>query len=265
VEPDLGSYNLDVSQLESKITARTKAILVVHLYGRVCWSEELNGIAERNNLLIIEDNAQAIGASWKGRKTGTLGHAAGYSFYPGKNLGALGDSGAVTTADGELAEVIRALGNYGSRVKYVNEYDGFNSRMDEIQAAFLSVKLKYIDDENRKRRQIADYYSKNIDHPTIVLPASREDAVKDDLGHAWHLYVIRSEKRDEIMKHLEKRGIQTIIHYPVPPHRQKGLQAHGFGTYELTEKIHREVFSLPMSPVMTQLQIETVVQALREF
>ena len=231
VEPDINTYNLDISLIEKNITPSTKAIMVVHLYGQVCWSKELEAIAKKYNLKIIEDNAQAIGADYppqsdsltlsetitKPRKTGGLGDAAGFSFYPGKNLGALGDAGAVTTNDDTLAEVVRALGNYGSKQKYVNEYKGLNSRLDELQAAILDVKLKYLDAENQCRREIAQYYCENIKNEKLVLPSYSPFR---GLGgnHVWHLFVIRTTYRDELQQYLTDNGVQTLIHYPIPPH-----------------------------------------------
>ena len=259
-EPDLETFNLDISKLESKATSRTKAIMIVHLYGRVCWSEELESFAKKYNLKIIEDNAQAIGASWNGIKTGNLGDAAGFSFYPGKNLGALGDSGAVTTKDSDLAKTIRAIANYGSQEKYVNEYQGLNSRLDEIQAAFLSIKLNYIDKENKRRQEIADYYISNIKDDKIILPS------KGNYNeHVWHLFVIRSEKRDSLKKYLEENGVQTLIHYPIPPHKQKCYPGLNQLSFPITEKIHEEVLSLPISPVLTDEEIKRVVDILNLF
>ncbi len=259
-EPDLETFNLDISKLESKVTSRTKAIMIVHLYGRVCWSEELESFAKKYNLKIIEDNAQAIGASWNGIKTGNLGDAAGFSFYPGKNLGALGDSGAVTTKDSDLAKTIRAIANYGSQEKYVNEYQGLNSRLDEIQAAFLSIKLNYIDKENKRRQEIADYYISNIKDDKIILPS------KGNYNeHVWHLFVIRSEKRDSLKKYLEENGVQTLIHYPIPPHKQKCYPGLNQLSFPITEKIHEEVLSLPISPVLTDEEIKRVVDILNLF
>jgi dTDP-4-amino-4,6-dideoxygalactose transaminase len=266
VEPDISTYNLDISLVEKHITERTRAIMVVHLYGRVCWSEELTAIAGKNNLKIIEDNAQAIGAVWNGHKSGTLGDAAGLSFYPGKNLGALGDAGAVVTNDDQLADVVRALGNYGSRVKYKNDYQGLNSRLDELQAAFLEVKLKYLDAENTHRRKIARYYIENISNE-IILPefnrgAGYNDPVltaEDDLSHVWHLFVIRSGYREHLQQALNESGIQTLIHYPVPPHQQKAYSQWNDLSLPVTEKIHREVLSLPISPVLTAEDADRVV------
>lgn len=259
-EPDLETFNLDISKLESKITSRTKAIMVVHLYGRVCWSDELESLAKKYNLKIIEDNAQAIGASWNGIKTGNLGDASGFSFYPGKNLGALGDSGAVTTKDFDLAKTIRAIANYGSQEKYVNQYQGLNSRLDELQAAFLSVKLNYIDKENKRRQEIADYYISNIKNNKIILPSKGNSH-----EHVWHLFVIRSEKRYDLKKYLEENGVQTLIHYPIPPHKQKCYPGLNQLSFPITEKIHEEVLSLPISPVLIDEEIERVVDILNLF
>jgi len=259
-EPDLETFNLDISKLESKVTSRTKAIMIVHLYGRVCWSEELEIFAKKYNLKIIEDNAQAIGASWNGIKTGNLGDAAGFSFYPGKNLGALGDSGAVTTKDSDLAKTIRAIANYGSQEKYVNEYQGLNSRLDEMQAAFLNVKLNYIDKENKLRQEIADYYISNIKNDKIILPSKGNHN-----EHVWHLFVIRSEKRDNLKKYLDENGVQTLIHYPIPPHKQKCYPDLNQLSFPITEKIHEEVLSLPISPVLTKEEIKRVVDILNLF
>lgn len=266
VEPDSTTYNLDISLVERHLTSRTRAIMVVHLYGRVCWSEELTRLAEKHGLKIIEDNAQAIGAAWHGRKTGALGDAAGFSFYPGKNLGALGDSGAVTTNDQELAEVVRALGNYGSRVKYYNDFKGLNSRLDEIQAAFLDVKLKYIDAENQRRREIARYYNEHISSPGMVLPATdAETPFVDYQEHVWHLYVIRSSRRDALVRHLQDNGIQVLIHYPVPPHQQRAYQELGAQSLALTEALSREVLSLPVSPVMEDHEVREVCACINSF
>jgi dTDP-4-amino-4,6-dideoxygalactose transaminase len=265
VEPDNKTFNLDISLVEQAITHKTKAIMVVHLYGRTCWSEELETIAKKHNLKIIEDNAQAVGASpptplqkERGVRTGNLGNAAGNSFYPGKNLGALGDSGAVTTNDDELAVAVRALANYGSQEKYVNKYQGLNSRMDEIQAAFLSVKLKYLDAENEIRRKIADYYLKNIKNEQIILPIPtlrRE-------SHVQHLFVIRTKQRDKLQAYLNENGIQTLIHYPIPPHKQACYKEWNSLSFPITEKIHDEVLSLPISPVMKKDEIEKIVKIL---
>ena len=260
VEPDLDSYNLDLNQIEDKITSKTKAIMVVHLYGRACWSEDLEFLAKKYNLKLIEDNAQAIGARWKTIRTGNLGDAAGFSFYPGKNLGALGDSGAVTTKDVELAKAIRTLANYGSSQKYVNQYQGLNSRMDEIQAAFLNVKLRYVDSETLRRQEIANYYIDKIKNDKIILPSVGE--VEE---HVWHLFVIRTSKRNELQIYLQENGIQTLIHYPTPPHLQECYVDFNNFAFPITEQIHNEVISLPISPVMSNEEVEKVVLFLNKY
>ncbi len=255
VEPDEKTLNLDISKIVSCMTSRTKAILVVHLYGRVCWSEDLEIIAKRFNLKIVEDNAQAIGASWKGIKTGSLGDAAGFSFYPGKNLGALGDAGAVSTNDYELSETIRALANYGSHIKYENKYQGYNSRLDEIQAAFLSVKLKYLDKENTYRRFVAQEYVIKIFNSEIELPQIPDDPNE----HVWHLFVIRSTKRDYVQETFRLNNIQTLIHYPIPPHKQEAYKKYNKLFFPITERIHSEVISLPISSIISDDEIEKIV------
>ena len=269
VEPDIQTYNLDISLIEQHITPKTKAIMVVHLYGRACWSEQLEAIAKKYNLKIIEDNAQAVGAychcglapQSPAKRTGSLGDAAGNSFYPGKNLGALGDSGAVTTNNDELAEVIRAIANYGSAVKYVNKYQGLNSRMDEIQAAFLSVKLKYLDAENEIRRKIADYYLKNIKNEKIVLPLLPENLQ----SHVHHLFVIRTKERDKLQTYLAKNDIQTLIHYPIPPHKQECYKEWNCLLFPITEQIHNEILSLPMSAVLSAYELENIINKINNF
>jgi len=267
VEPDESTFNLNIDLIESHITSRTKAILIVHLYGQVCWNETLVALAANYNLKIIEDNAQAIGANWNGNKTGNLGDAAGFSFYPGKNLGALGDAGAVTTNDTELASKVRALGNYGSTKKYVNEFQGLNSRLDEIQAAFLEVKLKYIDAENQYRRQLAAKYLEGIKNPKIKLPfASNTDfTTLNNPEHVWHLFVIRCIERDKLQDYLNQNGVQTIIHYPIPPNKQAAYEEMNEMNFPKTNIIHDEVLSLPISPVMTEAEVEKVINLLNEF
>jgi dTDP-4-amino-4,6-dideoxygalactose transaminase len=264
VEPDINTFNLDSNLIEQHITERTRAIMVVHLYGMVCWSDELESIAKKYKLKIIEDNAQAIGAKWKGKRTGALGDAAGFSFYPGKNLGALGDSGAVTTNDLQLANLIRALANYGSNEKYYNEYQGLNSRMDEIQAAFLSIKLNYIDAENQTRCNIASFYCQNINHPDIILPVSPTYQVESE-EHVFHLFVIRTQNREKLQKYLLSNGIQTMIHYPIPPHKQKAYPDFRNLMLPITEKIHTEVLSLPISPVLTEIEINKITHCINAF
>ena len=267
VEPSDSSFNLNIDLIEKNITDKTKAIMVVHLYGQVCWSESLVALAKKYNLKIIEDNAQAIGAQWHGIKTGALGDAAGFSFYPGKNLGALGDAGAITTNDPELAEMVRALGNYGSRKKYVNEFQGLNSRLDEMQAAFLEVKLKYIDKENQYRRQLASLYLNGIKNEQVVLPVPNNASFdfENNQEHVWHLFVIRHSQRAKLQQYLEQKGIQTLIHYPIPPNKQKAYKELNSIDYPITNVIHEEVLTLPLSPVMTMQEAETVIHAINSF
>jgi len=261
VEPNIDTYNIDISKIEEKITPKTKAIFIVHLQGRVVFSEELKNLATKHDLKIIEDNAQAIGAEWNGIKTGNLGDAAGFSFYPGKNLGALGDSGAVTTNDNELASVIRAHANYGSNEKYVNIYKGLNSRLDEIQAAVLDIKLKYIDEENSQRRKIATRYISEIKNSKIILPENPEN----ENEHVWHVFVIRTAERAALQDHLTNNEIQSLIHYPIPPHKQKAYEEWKNLSFPITEKIHEEVLSLPISPVMSDDEISKVIDVLNKF
>ena len=262
VEPDSQTYNLNPLLIEQAITLKTKAILPVHLYGQLVDMPAIMDIAKRHNLLVIEDSAQAHGASMNGKKAGNWGHASGFSSYPGKNLGALGDAGAITTNDDELAQTIRALGNYGSHKKYENLYQGTNSRLDEMQAAVLRVKLRHLESEIARRRKVATAYIKGINNPTVVLPHQTNEA------HVWHVFVIRCEQREALQAHLAAQGIQTLIHYPVPPHQQqayKNNQAWSNLSYPITESIHNEVLSLPISPVMTDEQVDKVVAACNRF
>ena len=261
VEPSIDTYNIDIDKIEEAITSRTRAIMIVHLYGRVVWSEKLQEMAQKYNLKIIEDNAQAIGAMWKDIHSGNLGDAAGFSFYPGKNLGALGDSGAVTTKDPEVARIVRAVANYGSEKKYVNTYMGLNSRMDEIQAAFLNVKIKHVLQENACRREIANYYCSHIKNSKVILP---EQPV-DPMEHVYHIFAVRTADRDALQSYLAENGIQTLIHYPLPPHKQICYKDWNNRSYPITEKIHREVLSLPMSAVMTEDEVKTVVEIINKF
>lgn len=261
VEPDINTYNIDFSKIEEKISERTKAIMIVHLYGQVCWSEKLSELAIKYNLKIIEDNAQAIGAEWKGIKSGNLGDAAGFSFYPGKNLGALGDAGAVTCKEIELSNCIRAIANYGSHQKYVNKYQGVNSRLDEIQASVLDVKLKYIDNENKFRREVANKYISNINNEKLILPKSPID----ELEHVWHLFVVRTSERDVFQKYLLDNNIQTLIHYPTPPHKQEAYNVFSQMSFPITENIHHEVLSLPISPVMTENDVKNVIEIINGY
>jgi dTDP-4-amino-4,6-dideoxygalactose transaminase len=261
VEPDDLTFNIDPARMEAAITPRTRAIIAVHLYGQPCDMDPILEIAQRHGLKVIEDAAQSHGALYRGRKVGSLGHAAGFSFYPGKNLGALGDAGAITTNDAELAQNLRVLVNYGSRVKYQNEVQGFNCRLDELQAALLSVKLPHLDQETDRRREIAAAYTAGLKGTSLQLPS-----VMDGTDAVWHLYVIRSADRDRLQKELSSRGIGTMIHYPIPPHLQAAYAELGYQAGDLTiaEQIHREVLSLPLSPTMTDSQVQEVVSALRE-
>ena len=261
VEPDIKTYNIDIAKIEEKITPKTKAIMVVHLYGQVVFSDELTALAQKHNLKIVEDNAQAIGAEWNGTKTGNLGDAAGFSFYPGKNLGALGDAGAVTTNDGELAKLIRAIANYGSEEKYVNTYQGLNSRLDEMQAAVLDAKLKHLDTENNTRKTIAKYYIDNINNPAILLP----ELPKNNNEHVWHLFVVRTANRDKLQQYLKDNDIHTLIHYPIPPHKQAAYPQLNGLSLPITEQIHEEVLSLPISPVLTAEEVQKVVDAMNNY
>ncbi len=267
VEPNDTNFNLDINLIEKHITPKTKAIMVVHLYGQVSWDATLSALAQKYNLKIIEDNAQAIGAEWNGIKTGNLGDAAGFSFYPGKNLGALGDAGAVTTNDDVLAKHIRALGNYGSNKKYVNEFQGLNSRLDEMQAAFLEVKIKYIDAENQYRRQLASMYLNGIKNPNITLPVpeNKAFAFTENKEHVWHLFVIRCQQRDKLQEYLTANNIQTLIHYPIPPNKQLAYKEMNHLDYPLTNAIHNQVLSLPMSPVMTEAEVQEIIAIINNF
>jgi len=260
VEPNLATYNLDENLIESRITPKTKAILLVHLYGQNGMTDGIEAIAKRHNLLIVEDSAQAHGALFNNKKTGNLGNASGFSFYPGKNLGALGDAGAVTTNDDMLAEIVRTLANYGSSKKYVNQYLGLNSRLDEIQAAVLDVKLNEIDRDIQKRRTVARAYLKGINNEKIILPK-----VVDDNAHVWHVFVIRTNKRDGLQKYLLESNIQTLIHYPIPPHKQEAYKEYNDLSLPITEKIHSEVLSLPISPVMDNAEINAVITAVNNY
>lgn len=265
IDPDLASYNLCPLKAAAAITPNTKAIIAVHLYGQLAPMPEIMALAEQHNLLVLEDAAQAHGASIVGRKAGNWGHAAGFSFYPGKNLGALGDAGAVTTNDAELAETIRALGNYGSHKKYENLYQGVNSRLDEIQAAMLSVKLKHLDADTFRRKEIAIAYAQSINNPAISQPIPADSTMASLESHVFHLYVVRTQQRQELQEHLSAAGIQTMIHYPIPPHQQRAYQEWNQQSYPLTEAIHQEVLSLPISPVMTDEDVSAVIHACNEF
>lgn len=260
VEPDLKTLEIDPERLKEAITERTRAVMIVHLYGRNAFNDKIKRICEEKGLLLIEDNAQAHGCQWKGRKTGGLGDAAGHSFYPGKNLGALGDAGAVTTNDPEVAEMVRSLGNYGSSKKYIFPYKGINSRIDELQAAILNVKLPHLDEENEIRKWIAKAYYDGIRNPLIWMP---EQGVAEE--NVYHLFPIFTEKRDELREYLFDKGIETLIHYPVAPHKQECYPEFHNLHLPITEKIHKEEVSLPISPVMNENEIKQVISVLNEW
>lgn len=260
VEPDESSFNIDPTKIEQEITSKTKAILAVHLYGQTANMEEINLVAKKYQLKVIEDCAQAHGALHNGRKAGSLGDAAGHSFYPGKNLGALGDAGAVTTNDEELAKTISALRNYGSHKKYENIYKGINSRLDEIQAPLLSIKLKYLDEENKRRAAVANRYLNNIRNTQVKLPFTYASNIS-----VWHLFVVRVEKRETFQQYLADNGIQTVIHYPIPPHHQQAYTEFNHVLFPITERIHKEVISLPISPVMTDEEVSKVISFINTY
>lgn len=260
IEPDLTTYNISPESINQHLTKKTKGILPVHLYGQLCDMPKIMEIAKKSNLIVIEDCAQAHGAEFLGRKAGNWGDAGGHSFYPGKNLGALADAGAITTSNDKLAKVIRALLNYGSEKKYENLFKGVNSRLDEINAAFLSVKLKYLDNETKRRREIAERYITGIVNDKITLPSTctRE-------SHVWHLFVIRSSNRENLQTYLSESGVQTLIHYPIPPHKQLAYLELSEFSYPISEKIHNEVLSLPLSPVMSDNEVQVVVNLINEY
>ena len=298
IEPDLGTYNIDPYKIEGKITERTKAIMIVHLYGQNAMHPEIQRLVDKYGLKLIEDNAQAAGAGYinevtqgyseklknnllsntpnnhgqhhEPQKTGSLGDAAGHSFYPGKNLGCLGDGGAVTTDNDDLAAVIRALANYGSNKKYQNDYQGLNSRLDEIQAALLRVKLRRLDADNHRRKEIADFYCTNIKNDKIKLPIHSASwriqfLIPNFPSHVWHLFVVRTSNRDKLQAYLAENGIQSLIHYPIPPHKQLAYKEYNNLSLPITEQIHNEVLSLPISPVMKDLEVERVVDVLNSY
>jgi dTDP-4-amino-4,6-dideoxygalactose transaminase len=254
VEPRLSTYQIDDSLIEDAITPRTKAILIVHLYGQCAYTNRIGEICQKYNLKLIEDNAQAHGCVFNGKKTGSIGNAAGHSFYPGKNLGAFGDGGAVTTDEDELAAIIRALANYGSSQKYVFKYTGRNSRLDEIQAGVLDIKLKYLDEDIQLRRDVAKLYITNIINTQIVLPN-----ITDWNQHVFHLFPIRCKNRDNLQKYMMDNGVQTIIHYPIPPHKQKCYSEWNHLFLPITEQIHNEELSLPISPVISRIEVNMVI------
>jgi len=260
VEPDPETFNLSSHQISLAITEKTRVILPVHLYGQLSPMVEIMALAEKHNLLVLEDCAQSHGAMVDGKKCGDWGHAGAFSFYPGKNLGALGDAGAVTTNNDELAQAIRALGNYGSKEKYKNIYQGVNSRLDEIQAAMLTVKLKYLNNEILERRKFSNFYLENINNDKVFLPT-----MTNENSHVWHLFVIKTKHRDDLHKYLIEQGIQTLIHYPTPPHKQQAFPEWNERYYPITEKLHKEVLSLPICGEFNLSDARHVVKAINNY
>ena len=258
VEPKLDTYNINPEEIETKITSKTKAILPVHLYGQLCEMNQINAIAQRYNLLVVEDAAQAHGAKFD--IDFNMQHPKAYSFYPGKNLGALGDAGAITTNDDELATVLYSLRNYGSKVKYQNDFLGVNSRLDELQATFLNVKLPYLNKENQTRKQIAKRYLSEIKNDKIVLPFW--DGLEN---HVFHLFIIRTSNRSELQNYLKENGVETMIHYPIPPHKQKALYNWNHLSFPITEKIHDEVLSIPLNSTLSEEEIKHIISILNNY
>jgi dTDP-4-amino-4,6-dideoxygalactose transaminase len=272
VEPDINTYNIDPFLVEEKITARTKGIMIVHLYGQVAMHPEIARLVSTYGLKLIEDSAQAQGAEFKDAggtvcMAGNIGDASGHSFYPGKNLGALGDAGAVTTNNDELAELIRTIANYGSKIKYQNSCTGLNSRLDEIQAAVLRVKLKRIEADNQRRRSIAACYINQITASQLILPVAGDNMVPvvNCRSHVWHLFVLRTKDRSDLQKHLENNGVQTLVHYPIPPHKQQAYRQWNHLSFPITELVHNEVISIPISPVMSEVEVNKVVDGIMSF
>ncbi len=265
VEPDINTYLIDTEKIKEKITQKTKAILPVHLYGKVCEMNTINNLANKYGLKVIEDCAQSHGAVYHKKKCGGLGDAAGFSFYPGKNLGALGDGGAVTTNNDLLADTIKALRNYGSYKKYENLYCGFNSRLDELQAALLSAKLPFLDADNQYRRKVAQYYHEHITNPQVALPCNSIYDIAATTDHVWHLFVVRVENRNKFQQYLTENGVQTVIHYPIAPHKQKAYSNLSSLSLPISEKIHQQVISLPISPVIEPKEYETVCKVINAY
>ena len=262
VEPDARTFNIDPARVADAITPKTRAIVAVHLYGQPADMVALHEIAAGKGISLVEDAAQAHGAAENGKPVGGLGDVAAWSFYPAKNLGALGDAGAVTTNDPDVADRVRVLRNYGSRTKYVNEVQGVNSRLDELQAAVLRAKLPYLADWNERRRSVASQYLERLDGASVTIPV-----VAPGMDPVWHLFVVRSADRDGLRSHLSARGVETLIHYPIPPHRQAAYADLGMpeGAFPIAEKIHRECLSLPIGPHMSEAQVDEVVSAVRSF
>ncbi|MCK4922205.1 MAG: DegT/DnrJ/EryC1/StrS family aminotransferase [Bacteroidales bacterium] len=266
IEPDISTYNINPFKIEEKINKRTKGIMIVHLYGRNAMHPEIQRLVDKYHLKLIEDNAQAQGCFYGNRRTGSLGNATGHSFYPGKNLGAIGDAGAVTTNDDALADIVRTIANYGSKVKYHNQYKGLNSRLDEIQAAILRVKLQYLDSDNQRRREIAQYYLENIKNPALKLPILNSKAsIKYDKSHVWHLFVIRCDNRTALSEYLSNNSIQTSIHYPVIPSEQQCYKDELKSDSDLSAILSREYLSLPISPILKDLEIAEIVKTLQSW
>lgn len=261
VEPDAQSYNLCPQKVRQAITPKTKAIVAVHLYGQLAPMKAIMDLADKHDLLVLEDSAQAHGATVDGKRAGNWGHASGFSFYPGKNLGALGDAGAMTTNDAELAQTVRALGNYGSHKKYENLYQGLNSRLDEMQAALLRVKLQHLDADTLVRQQIAVAYAKGITNPLLTLPIAPTATVANLQNHVFHLFVVRVKHRAAFQAHLKAVGIDTLIHYPIPPHQQQAYRDYQHLSLPLTESIHQEVVSLPIGPTISGEQVQDIIKA----
>ena len=260
VEPDINTFQIDDSKIEASITERTKAVMIVHLYGICAFTDKIGEICKKHGLKLIEDNAQAQGCTFGNRRTGSLGDAAGHSFYPGKNLGALGDAGAVTTDDLELAEIVRAIGNYGSHQKYVHDYQGRNSRIDEFQAAMLDVKLRYLDEENDRRKDIARIYINKVENPLLRLPVSIGEA-----DSVWHIFPVLCGRRDDLQRFLTVNGVETQIHYPVPPHKQRCYSDWNSLQFPITELIHKQELSIPCHQAMTMNEAEYIVTLLNNF
>ena len=265
VEPDLNTYNLSPQNIQKAITKKTKGILIVHLYGQIASIKDIMKIANNHDLLVLEDSAQACGAEINEKRAGSWGHASGFSFYPGKNLGALGDGGAITTNNKELASIVRAIGNYGSNKKYENKYKGINSRLDELQAAFLRVKLKHYNSEILARKKIAVKYANEIDNKLICMPISRDLIAKQLKHHVFHLFVIRVGDRNQFQSHMKKNGIGTMIHYPIPPHKQNAYIDYNKLSFPITEKIHHEVVSIPIGPTMEDIEVDKVIKAINSY
>lgn len=260
VEPDIKTYNIDPDKIEAAITPKTRAIMLVHLYGQAVCMDKIYELAKKYDLKIIEDSAQAHGSEYKGIKCGALGDASGFSFYPGKNLGAMGDGGCITTNNDELAARIRAIANYGSDYKYHHIFKGVNSRLDEIQAGVLDVKLKYLDSDNTRRREISKFFRENIKNPEIILPETY-----DEKAHVWHVFAVRTKNRAKFQNYLEENEIQTNIHYPTPPHKQGAYKEWAARNYPVTEKIHNEIISIPMSPVLEDFEVEKIVEVINGY